>query len=215
MSKSLSLLMSWKPLLAFYILGALLASPVAAVPVNVTAGKAVTSTGAIGVISAAGLLAGWGDSTTFPPAPLSSLVDGVYRPEGTYWQDGTVWWDERNAGSANNIIEIDLNGLFLISFLSIQADNNDFYGISVRDQFGVWSGFVNATAFGGPGMRERAGGFAPFEATGFRIDAFAGDEYYALSEFRAMGEAVPEPPSVALLGVGLLGLAALRRRKKS
>ena len=74
MSKSLSLLMSWKPLLAFYILGALLASPVAAVPVNVTAGKAVTSTGAIGVISAAGLLAGWGDSKRPGHAwPLDSL----------------------------------------------------------------------------------------------------------------------------------------------
>lgn len=45
-------------------------------------------------------------------------------------------------------------------------------------------------------MRERAGGFSPFEAMAFRIDAFGGDEFYALSEFQAVGEAVPEPASV-------------------
>lgn len=215
MNQILKILLSKKPLTAFYMMLALItmAAPTAAIPINVTQGKAVTATGAIGVISSAGLGAGFGDATTFPPAPLSSLVDGVYRPGGTDWQDGTVWWDERNPGSANNVIEIDLMGRFMISFLSIQADNNDSYSISVRDRFGIWSGFVDATPVGGAGMRERAGGFAPFEATGFRIDAFGGDDFYSLSEFRAMGEAVPEPTSIALLGLGLAALATVRRHK--
>lgn len=216
MNRILKVLLSKKPLTAFSMLWVLLtlAAPTAAVPINVTQGKTVTATGDIGVISAAGLGFGFGNAATFPPAPLSSLVDGTYLAEGTYWQTGTVWWDERHPGSANNIIEIDLNGLFLISFLSIQADNNDAYRIDVRDRFGAWLGLVTASACCGPGMRERAGPFIPFEATAFRIDAFSGDEFYSVSEFRAMGEAVPEPGSLLLIAAGLAGLGFSRRKQQ-
>ena len=111
-----------------------LAAPVAAVPINVTLDKPVTITGDVGIITCC-----FPDASTFPPAPLSSLVDGVYLTEGTNWQDGTVWWDERHPGSVNNVVEIDLQGLFSISSLSIQADNNDGYRIFVRDGSGVWT----------------------------------------------------------------------------
>lgn len=184
--------------------------PVNAAPINVALGKSVTITGEVGVIVGCC----WGDATVYPPASLASLVDGVFRPEGTQWQDGTVWWDERHPGSANNIIEIDLGGLFLISSLSIQADNNEFYDIAVRNRFGVWAPFATATSTSGAGMRTRAGGFAPFEATAFRIDARDGDEFYSVSEFQAVGVAIPEPGTLALLGLSLAGLAAMRRRKQ-
>lgn len=180
------------------------AAPAAAAPVNAAFGKPVTITGEVGVIT-----------ETFPPAPvapLSSLVDGVYLDEGTQWQTGTVWWDERHPGSADNIVEIDLEGLYLISFLSIQADNNDSYGISVRNRLGVWAPFVTAFPFGGPGMRTRQGPFIPFEATGFRIDATGGDLFYSLSEFQAIGELIPAPATLALFAAGLAALGLRRRR---
>src|SRR5688572_21451424 len=80
--------------------------PAGATPINVAHDKPVTITGDVGIPQCC-----VPDATVFPPAPLSTIVDEVFLPEATNWQDGTVWWDEDYAGSANNIIEINLLGL--------------------------------------------------------------------------------------------------------
>lgn len=52
----------------------------------------------------------------------------------------------------------------------------------------------------------------PIMATAFRIDAFGGDEFYSVSEFRAMGE--PVPGSLLLIAAGLAELGFSRRKQQ-
>jgi hypothetical protein len=196
----------------------LLSGVAGAASINVSLGKTVTATGAVGVLSPDGIAYPWCPDADCPAAALSTLTDGVYLANGTAWQAGTIWWDERHPGSANNVLEIDLGGRFLIDFLAIQFDNNDFYDIQIRDWAGNWSAFVTAEPTPDPGMATRSGPFVPFEATAFRIDARGGDQYYALSEFQANGVQIPEPGSLALLGLGTVAAAfagRARRRTRS
>jgi hypothetical protein len=48
-----------------------------------------------------------------------------------------------------------------------------------------------------------------------QFEAISGDGYYAVSEIQAFGSQVPVPPSLLLLGSGLLSLVGWRKFRKN
>ncbi len=189
--------------------------PAVAGPVDLTTGKAVTTTGVFGQLSAQGQAYPWCADAVCPTAAASTINDGVYLASGTAWQQGTLWWDSHNPLSVNNSIEIDFGGLFRVDFASIQGDNNDEYLIELRDAVGNWVSYAYASICCTAGMFERSGNVPAFDATAARFSGRGGDGYYALSEVRLTGTALalPEPASMGLVTLALGGALAVRRRR--
>ena len=209
--------MKTRQLYLFALIGALLTLLVAtasAAPINVTLNKPATLNGVFGVLAAG---SAW--DPTQPLGTPGSIDDGVFATEQTLWNQGSIWWDATVRGSESNTIVIDLLGSFHITGIITQVDNNDNYQIDYfNPATSTWVGLGNWTPVGGWGLMTRPNGDQvtqlpiTFDASMIRLSAFGGDSYYAYSEFQAFGEPIPEPGTVLLLGAGLAGLLALRRR---
>ena len=177
-----------------------------AVDTNVALGKSVTATGPYN-----------GDLTT--------LVDGIFRPQWTTWYDGTVYWSGTGV-----TINVDLGSTFTIRSFVVQADDNDAYTLFYRDltdnSFKVAWNVPNYDVYGGvnfTGMQTRPDPYhdtqryilaSPIVTDALQFVAASGDNSYAVSEIQAYGSAVPLPASMLLFAPGLAGLAAIKRRFK-
>lgn len=193
----------------------LLAPTVALGDTNVALGKSVTLNGTFYV-------GGWGGIGGAP----STLVDGVFLPRATQWDHGSVWW---NPSYGPQDIVVDLGGACNVNSLILQGDDNESYRVSYWDL-----GLSNwQTAWVAPDVPPPVGGLglqtrpnpgdntekyvlgSPITTDKFKIEAASWDQYYSVSEFQAYGSPVPVPPTVLLLGSGLLGLVGWRRIRKS
>jgi hypothetical protein len=184
------------------------AGPVAAANLIPAHTSSVASDGVTGVLRAG---SPWGPGST--ASDLNAPVDGVLAPEFQQWNNGSYWWDEDPSVNSTTPVHytIQLDGLFTFGHFLMQADDNDSYRVEAWDG-AAWQNVWDVPTLPSFGLRVRESGtLAPVTTDRFRLTATGGDNYYAISEFRAFS--VPEPGAWALMiaGFGLVG-AALRRR---
>ncbi len=160
-------------------------------------------------------------------ADLSTLTDGVFLRENTYWLSNTVAWLYRpghSKYSPNGYIQFDLDGVFQINSFTGQFDDNDAYKLSYWDMTNnVWATAWDVPNFdsGHFGMTTRPlyNLASAITTNALRLEGSlsSGDNNFSASEVQAFGvrvDPIPEPATMLLFGVGLLGLAGAGRRKK-
>lgn len=190
-----------------------------AIPYNVAEGASVSLNGADFFTG------GWGAGLT---VEAGTVVDGIFFPRSTQWDQGAVWWDSTDG--AERYLTIDLGGIFSIESFVVQADDNDAYILSYRDMISntwvtAWD-IPNLDYIGNEnawGLQTRPNPFDDLEryvlaeniitdALRFEGSLNTADSLFSVSEIQAYGEPVPEPATIALLGLGIAGLAGYRKK---
>ena len=162
------------------------------------------------------------------PAAPSTIVDGVFLDLHHQWNKDTVFWDSHDDNDNGQYIKIDLGGVFNIDSFIAQVDDNDAYILSYWNMtLSTWETVWDIPNYTSDnwGMTTRPDPFNNLLAfnIGSQITTNAlklegnlvdGDKYFAVSEIQAFGAPVPEPATMLLFGLGLLGLAGVSRKKQ-
>jgi hypothetical protein len=194
----------------FFAVAALLLSVVSgrADASNVTYGADVTISDPQHELGSVG---DWGGTGVL--AASSTITSGSFLPQHSQWDIGTIFWSSDSRPSQLTIT-VDLNGLFNLTDITLQADNNDDYRVSYLDASDAWHslGLISPPDYWGLDLAH-LNDLQGVVAKKLAINGANGDGHYALSRIVAEGTAVPLPAALPLFGIGVAGLAGLSRRR--
>jgi len=159
---------------------------------------------------------------------VNLINNGVVPTEGTTWTaNSTVHWF-----GTTPTFTLDFGDLYNVNDVLISVDNNDYLDIDWSNNLLSWTRlFTINRNYGeiGNGMdtfstvagdTEYVAGidFTTVQARYLRIKATGGDGMYAIGELQAFGSkasSVPEPSTLAIFALGMIGLASCRFKKQS
>lgn len=158
----------------------------------------------------------------------SLISDGIFPYEGSVWSGSSiVWWN----GTAT-ALTLTFDQVYSLQDVTLSVDNNDSYVVQTSLDGMNWTTLFTVSASYGEidwgmdtmssvsGESEYVSGldFQATEALYARILATSGDNLYSVGELTFAGasaSAIPEPTSITILGIGLIGLGATRRKKRT